>query len=69
MMRDLMTHMSGLSYHFVDESPVGKMYHGAKLLDAERSLEAVIDDWPGFRLLSSQGHAGGTASGSTSPPE
>jgi CubicO group peptidase (beta-lactamase class C family) len=44
MVRDLMTHMSGLSYHFVDESPVGKMYQGAKVFDAECSLEAAIED-------------------------
>jgi CubicO group peptidase (beta-lactamase class C family) len=29
MLRDLMTHMSGLTYRFVDESPVGKMYEDA----------------------------------------
>ncbi len=50
MLRDLMTHMSGLTYHFVDESPVGKMYHGAKLLDAQCSLEAAIDDLARFPL-------------------
>ncbi len=50
MLRDLMTHMSGLTYHFVDESPAGKMYHGAKLLDAQCSLEAAIDDLARFPL-------------------
>ena len=50
MLRDLMTHMSGLTYHFVDESPVGKMYQGAKLLDAKCSLEAAIDDLARFPL-------------------
>jgi CubicO group peptidase (beta-lactamase class C family) len=44
MVRDLMTHMSGLSYHFVEESAVGKMYQGGKLLDAQCPLEAAIDD-------------------------
>jgi CubicO group peptidase (beta-lactamase class C family) len=44
LVRDLMTHMSGLSYHFVDESPAGKMYHGAKLMDAQCSLETAIED-------------------------
>ena len=34
LIRDLMTHMSGLSYHFVEESGVGKMYTDAKLLAA-----------------------------------
>ena len=26
MVRDLMTHTSGLSYHFLEETPVGPMY-------------------------------------------
>ena len=50
MVRDLMTHMSGLSYHFVEESGVGKMYTEAKLLDAHHSLEAAIDDLARFPL-------------------
>jgi CubicO group peptidase (beta-lactamase class C family) len=50
MVRDLMTHMSGLSYHFVDESAVGKMYQGGKLLDAQCPLEAAIDDLARFPL-------------------
>jgi len=45
-----MTHMSGLTYHFVDESPLGKMYQGAKLLDAKCPLEAAIDDLARFPL-------------------
>jgi CubicO group peptidase (beta-lactamase class C family) len=43
-LRDLMTHTSGLSYHFVEDSPLGKMYDGAKLWDARYPLEAAIDD-------------------------
>jgi CubicO group peptidase (beta-lactamase class C family) len=51
LIRDLMTHMSGLSYHFVEEVGVGKMYAGAaKLLGADHSLEAVIDDLAQFPL-------------------
>ena len=50
MLRDLMTHMSGLSYHFVEESGVGKMYGDAKLLAADHSLEATIDDLARFPL-------------------
>ena len=50
LLRDLMTHMSGLTYHFVDESPVGKMYQEAKLLDANCPLEAAIDDLARFPL-------------------
>jgi CubicO group peptidase (beta-lactamase class C family) len=50
MVRDLMTHMSGLSYHFVENAGVGKMYTEAKLLGADHSLEAVIDDLARFPL-------------------
>jgi CubicO group peptidase (beta-lactamase class C family) len=50
MIRDLMTHMSGLSYHFVENAGVGKMYNDAKLLGADHSLEAVIDDLARFPL-------------------
>ena len=50
LIRDLMTHMSGLSYHFVEEAGVGKMYTEAKLLGADHSLEAVIDDLARFPL-------------------
>ena len=45
LIRDLMTHMSGLSYHFVENgSPLGKMYDGGALLDPRASLETAIDD-------------------------
>ena len=44
MVRDVMTHMSGLSYHFVEDSPLAKAYNEGKLLDAHCSLEAAIDD-------------------------
>jgi CubicO group peptidase (beta-lactamase class C family) len=50
MIRDLMTHMSGLSYHFVEEAGVGKMYTEAKLIGPDHSLEAVIDDLARFPL-------------------
>jgi CubicO group peptidase (beta-lactamase class C family) len=50
MIRDLMTHMSGLSYHFVEESGVRKMYTEGKLLAAHHSLEATIDDLAQFPL-------------------
>lgn len=43
-LRDLMTHTSGLTYHFVEESPLLEMYQQGKLLDARCSLEAAIDD-------------------------
>jgi CubicO group peptidase (beta-lactamase class C family) len=45
LIRDLMTHMSGLSYHFVENgSPLGKMYDGGALLDPSASLETAIED-------------------------
>ncbi len=51
MIRDLMTHMSGLSYHFVENSsPLGLMYNKGMLLDAERPLAAAIDDLARFPL-------------------
>src|SRR3984957_12039036 len=50
LVRDLMTHMSGLSYHFVEEAGVGKMYTEAKLLAAPHSLEAAVDDLARFPL-------------------
>jgi CubicO group peptidase (beta-lactamase class C family) len=58
LIRDLMTHMSGLSYHFVEEAGVGKMYtEGAKLLGADHSLEVVIDDLARFPLAFQPGSA------------
>ena len=50
LIRDVITHMSGLTYHFVEESGVGKMYTEAKLLAAHHSLEAAIDDLARFPL-------------------
>ena len=50
LIRDLMTHMSGLSYHFVEEEGVGKMYTEAKLLGAHHTLQAAIDDLARFPL-------------------
>jgi CubicO group peptidase (beta-lactamase class C family) len=48
--RDVMTHTSGLSYGFVSESPVSKMYVRAKLFDAKCPLEAAVDDLAQFPL-------------------
>ena len=51
LIRDLMTHMSGLSYQFVENSsPLGLMYNEAKLLAAHHTLEAAIDDLARFPL-------------------
>jgi CubicO group peptidase (beta-lactamase class C family) len=55
MVRDLMTHTSGLSYHFVEESGVGKKYTESKLLAAHHSLEAIIDDLARFPLAFQSG--------------
>ena len=49
-LRDLMTHTSGLSYHFVEDSPLIKDYQGARMLDAKCSLQAAIDDLARFPL-------------------
>ena len=50
LLRDLMTHTSGLTYHFVEETPVSKMYEQAKMHDAACPLEAAIDDLARFPL-------------------
>ena len=42
--RDLLTHTSGLSYNFIDDSPIHQLYHDAKLSQATTPLSAAIDD-------------------------
>ena len=43
--RDLFTHTSGLTYNFLEDSPVSELYRQAGLLsDAGRSLEAMIGE-------------------------
>src|SRR6516162_897940 len=42
--RDLMAHTSGLSYHFLEATPVGRLYDEAKLLDPRVPLAEAIDD-------------------------
>ncbi len=43
--RDLMTHQSGLTYDFLDDSPVGALYRQAHLLsDVSRSLEEMVSE-------------------------
>ena len=49
-LRDLMTHTSGLTYHWLEDFPVGEMYKGSKLFDASCSLEAAIEDLARFPL-------------------
>ena len=50
MVRDLMTHTSGLSYHFLEDSPVGRMYADGKLLDPAVPLAEAIDDLARYPL-------------------
>jgi CubicO group peptidase (beta-lactamase class C family) len=47
---DLMAHTSGLSYHFLEDSPVSQLYEMAKILDPKRSLKDAIDDLAEFPL-------------------
>jgi CubicO group peptidase (beta-lactamase class C family) len=47
---DLMTHTSGLTYHFLTDSPVGRMYAGSTLLDARVPLAAAIAEIAQFPL-------------------
>jgi CubicO group peptidase (beta-lactamase class C family) len=43
--RDLFTHTAGLTYNFLEDSPVAELYRQAGLMsDAERSLEAMIGE-------------------------
>src|SRR6516165_8850972 len=48
MVRDLMAHTSGLSYHFLEATPVGRLYDEAKLLDSRVPLAEAIDDLARF---------------------
>lgn len=42
---DLLTHTAGLTYDFLEDSPVGELYRQAKLSNnAERTLEAFVDE-------------------------
>ena len=47
---DVMAHMSGLTYHFLEDSPVGGMLGKAKILDAKVPLKEAIDDLGQFPL-------------------
>lgn len=41
--RDLLTHTAGLTYDFLEDSPVGELYRQARLSnDAERTLEELV---------------------------
>lgn len=42
---DLLTHTAGMTYDFLEDSPVGDLYRQARLLsDADRTLEAMIGE-------------------------
>jgi CubicO group peptidase (beta-lactamase class C family) len=44
-LRDLFTHTAGLTYNFLEDSPVGELYRQANLMsDTRRSLEATIGE-------------------------
>jgi len=43
--RDLLTHTAGLTYNFLEDSPVSELYRKARVMsDADRSLEAIVGD-------------------------
>jgi CubicO group peptidase (beta-lactamase class C family) len=48
--RDLMTHTSGLTYGFLEDSPVSRQYARGKLFDARAPLAEAIDDLATFPL-------------------
>ena len=48
--RDVMAHTSGLTYHFLDDSPVSRLYEKGKLLSADCSLADGIEDLASFPL-------------------
>ena len=57
--RDLLTHTAGLTYDFLEDSPVSELYRQARLLnDAERTLEELVNELtrlpiayqPGYRF-------------------
>lgn len=50
MVRDVMTHTSGLSYHFLEDTPVGRMYADCKLLNPRVPLAEAIDDLARYPL-------------------
>jgi len=54
--RDLLTHTSGLTYDFMEDTPVGQMYRDARIMnDAGRTLEEVIDALAEIPLASQPG--------------
>jgi len=48
--RDLLAHTSGLSYGFLQDTPVSDLYDTAKMMDAKVPLSEAIDDLARFPL-------------------
>src|SRR6516162_7799383 len=48
--RDVMAHTSGLVYHFLEDTPVGRMYADGKLIDPKVPLAEAIDDLARYPL-------------------
>src|SRR5439155_16376240 len=56
LIRDLFTHTAGLTYNFIEDSPVNELYRQARIMnDAERSLEAVIGELARLPLVHQPG--------------
>lgn len=54
--RDLLTHTSGLTYDFMEDTPVGQMYRDARIMnDTSRSLEQTIDALAAIPLATQPG--------------
>lgn len=52
---DVMAHTGGLTYHFLGDSPVSRLYEAATLLQAHVSLAEAVDDLARFPLASHPG--------------
>src|SRR6516162_10037725 len=48
--RDVLAHTSGLSYHFLEGTPVGRMYADSKLINPKVPLCEAIDDLARYPL-------------------
>lgn len=54
--RDLLTHTSGLTYDFMEDTPVGQLYREARIMnDATRTLEETIDALAAIPLATQPG--------------
>lgn len=60
--QDLLRHTAGLTYDFLEDSPVGELYRQARLMsDATRTLESMIRELARFPLAYQPGTSGITA--------